>query len=148
MVLDVKAHWSALLLLAARNSTPYSRALREQQQCTKQRSIVPNDPWGHQLPLLQNQLPSKPPTERGPGGFQLRLLLTFQPSIRKVVRVSRLRFIGALVPLHPMLAPALFGGVHPLPAKLFHEHVLAEIGHSGFQIEPLYGKRFWVLNGS
>ena len=47
MVLDdVKAHWSALLLLAARNSTPYSHALREQQQCTKQRSIVPTDTWG------------------------------------------------------------------------------------------------------
>ena len=46
VVLDVKAHWSALLLLAARNCTPYSRALREQQQCTKQRSIVPTDTWG------------------------------------------------------------------------------------------------------
>ena len=34
------------LLLAARNSTPYSHALREQQQCTKQRSIVPTDTWG------------------------------------------------------------------------------------------------------
>src|ERR1019366_10770735 len=41
-----KAHWSSLLLPAARNSTPYSRALREQQQCTKQRSIVPTDTWG------------------------------------------------------------------------------------------------------
>jgi hypothetical protein len=50
VVLDVKAHWSALLLLAARNSTPYSRALREQQQCTKQRSIVPTDTWGPSAP--------------------------------------------------------------------------------------------------
>jgi len=86
----------------------------------------PNDPWGHQLPLLQNQLPSKPLTEREPGDFQLRLLLTFQPSIRKVVRVSGFRFIRTLVPFHPMLPPALFGGVHPLPAKLFHEQVLAK----------------------
>jgi hypothetical protein len=46
VALDVKAHWSALLLLATRNSTPYSHALREQQQCTKQRSIVPTDTWG------------------------------------------------------------------------------------------------------
>jgi hypothetical protein len=38
--LDVKAHWSALLLLAARDGTPYSRAFREQQQCTKQRSMI------------------------------------------------------------------------------------------------------------
>jgi hypothetical protein len=43
--------------------------------------------------------------------------------LRKIIRVSGFRFMRALVPFHPMLAPALFGGVHTLPAKLFHEQV-------------------------